>query len=136
MGEIFERVFCLFQVFCWFVCLSFLSLCVPSCAPLRCVKSAQTFVLALLMWQFGGCDYVGCRVVRWVQEPGFHACEINETKKGLFAQFLQRVRVFMLKLNTAIDPSAESFEFHHKVCQFSVSLIFFKILIKLHEHHL
>lgn len=28
----------------------------------RCVKSAQTFLLALLMWQFEGCDYVVSRV--------------------------------------------------------------------------
>ncbi len=56
-------------------------------APERCVMSAQAFQLALLMWQFEGCDYVsqvtdGCmgglysvclsRVIN--ENPAKHAC--------------------------------------------------------------
>lgn len=47
-----------------FLCLS---LSLRLIAPERCVMSAETFLLALLMWQFEGCDYVvsqvtdGCR---------------------------------------------------------------------------
>lgn len=70
-------------------------------APERCVKSAQTFLLVLLMWQFEGCDYVVSRVTDGrgggVSLLGLPH-KINETKKHV-CTILPRVNVCVRKLN-------------------------------------
>lgn len=83
------------------LCLSVSTFLVRLIAPERCVKSAQTFLLVLLMWQFEGCDYVDSRVTDGrgggVSLLGLPH-EINKTKKHV-CTILPRVNVCVRKLN-------------------------------------
>lgn len=84
------------------LCLPVSTFLVRLIAPERCVKSAQTFLLVLLMWQFEGCDYVDSRVTHGrgggVSLLGLPH-EINETKKKHVCAILPHVNVCVRKIN-------------------------------------
>lgn len=113
--------FCLSLPLCFAACLSLMRLI----APERCVMSAQTFLLALLMWQFEGCDCVvsqvtdGCRGGRYC----LFTRVVNETKTQQnmpVCTVMQCLQCFVWKfIHRYIDPSANLFAvFCFFVCKY------------------
>lgn len=86
-------------------------------APERCVMSAETFLLALLMWQFEGCDYAVSQVTASVCRGGLYSVclthVVSETKTQLtmlVCKVMQCLQCCVWKcINQYIVPSANLF---------------------------